>query len=217
MHRSFAPRPIRLKRVVIAQDSFGLALSLFIALIYFKQHSMVYHPRPYGARYAQALPTNGEEISYTLPFGNKRRFIFLPAITSNCPAGFGLRFAAMARWPWIGRQSLPAIQILMMRSCSSIIPAMENARAMPASRACERSTDAALNMLAKRLALSEDELEPATLRHWPFPWLRRCDRFRKRVIASSELSRFRRSPLCARRRPAYHRWSAIIFADRELR
>src|SRR4029077_13666436 len=85
---------------------------------------------------------------------NKRRFTFRPAITSNCPAGFGSRFAAMAHWHSIGRQSLPTIQILMMRSCSWIIPATENARITPAS------TDAALNTLAKRRALSADEMEP---------------------------------------------------------
>src|SRR5438874_11215502 len=56
----------------------SLSLSLFIALIYFKQHSMVYHPRPYGAGYAQALPTNGEEIFYTLTFGKQTAF-YIPA------------------------------------------------------------------------------------------------------------------------------------------
>src|SRR5437879_5164693 len=39
---------------------------------------MVYHPRPYGAGYAQALPTNGEEIFYTLPFGKQTAF-YIPA------------------------------------------------------------------------------------------------------------------------------------------
>ena len=39
---------------------------------------MVYHPRPYGAGYAQALPTNGEGIFYTLPFGKQTAF-YIPA------------------------------------------------------------------------------------------------------------------------------------------
>jgi hypothetical protein len=36
-----------------------------VVLIYFKQHSMIYHPRPCDPSYAQTLPANGEEISYT--------------------------------------------------------------------------------------------------------------------------------------------------------
>jgi hypothetical protein len=44
------------------------------ALIYFKQHSMIYHPRPYDPSYAQVLLANGEEISYTLPFGKQTAF-----------------------------------------------------------------------------------------------------------------------------------------------
>jgi len=74
VHRSYTPRH-KLKRIVIRGFvTVSLSLSLFIALIYFKQHSMVYHPRPYGAGYAQALPTNGEEIFYTLPFGKQTAF-----------------------------------------------------------------------------------------------------------------------------------------------
>src|SRR6478735_9221643 len=41
-------------------------------------HSMVYHRRPYGAGYAQALPTNGWEIFYTLPFAKQTAF-YIPA------------------------------------------------------------------------------------------------------------------------------------------
>ena len=79
-------------------------------MIYFKQHSMIYHPRPYDPSYAQVLPANGEEISYTLPFGKQTGFIFLHAITGDCRRGCGLRFAEMARLPWIGRRFLPVFE-----------------------------------------------------------------------------------------------------------
>src|SRR4051812_16691341 len=37
-----------------------------LTLLYFRQHSMVYHPRPYDQSYAYAFPANGVEINYTV-------------------------------------------------------------------------------------------------------------------------------------------------------
>jgi uncharacterized protein len=78
VHRSSTSRD-RLTRILIRGFvTVSLSLSIFIVLIYFKQHSMVYHPRPYGAGFAQALPKNGEEILYMLPFGKQTAF-YIPA------------------------------------------------------------------------------------------------------------------------------------------
>jgi len=49
-----------------------------VSLIYFRQHSMIYHPRPYDATYAHALPPNGVEITYPLPMGKQTAY-YLPA------------------------------------------------------------------------------------------------------------------------------------------
>ena len=43
----------------------------FVALIYLKQHSMVYIC-PYDTSYAHALPEGGEEIFYSLPLESRR-------------------------------------------------------------------------------------------------------------------------------------------------
>src|SRR5947207_15301415 len=78
MHRP-TPRPILLTRAVVrALVVIGLGFLGLVALIYFKQHSMIYHPRPYGPSYTQVLPPNGEEISHTLPFGKHTAF-YIPA------------------------------------------------------------------------------------------------------------------------------------------
>lgn len=37
-----------------------------LSIVYFRQHSMVYHPRPYDDSYAYALPADGVEINYTI-------------------------------------------------------------------------------------------------------------------------------------------------------
>jgi hypothetical protein len=86
VHRSYAPYD-HLKRLVVrGLVALSLSFFLFIALIYFKQHSMVYHLRPYGARYAQALPANGKKILYTLPFGRETAFYIPPRSRDFKPA-----------------------------------------------------------------------------------------------------------------------------------
>jgi pimeloyl-ACP methyl ester carboxylesterase len=46
----------------------GVFVLLLIALsiLYFRQHSLVYHPRPYDDSYAYALPADGVEINYAV-------------------------------------------------------------------------------------------------------------------------------------------------------
>jgi uncharacterized protein len=39
---------------------------------------MIYHPRPYDASYGHALPSNGDELSYSLPSGKQTAF-YIPA------------------------------------------------------------------------------------------------------------------------------------------
>src|SRR5215472_16030913 len=44
----------------------GVCLTLLagFSILYFHQHSMIYHPRPYDESYAYALPADGVEINY---------------------------------------------------------------------------------------------------------------------------------------------------------
>ncbi|MFL6513782.1 MAG: alpha/beta hydrolase family protein [Chthoniobacterales bacterium] len=53
------------------------ALLAVVAWIYFSQHSMIYHPRPYPAAYARVLPKTCVEIDYVLPIGRQTAF-YLP-------------------------------------------------------------------------------------------------------------------------------------------
>ena len=56
-------RPLARKIIRVV---FGVFLVLLIALsiLYFRQHSLVYHPRRYDENYAYALPADGVEINY---------------------------------------------------------------------------------------------------------------------------------------------------------
>src|SRR5260370_20096517 len=59
---------IRLWPRKVPRALLGVCLLLLTALsiLYFRQHSMVYHPRPYDESYAYAFPANGVEINYTV-------------------------------------------------------------------------------------------------------------------------------------------------------
>src|SRR5438067_4978357 len=137
----------------------SLSLSLFIALIYFKQHSMVYHPRPYGAGYAQALPANDEEISYTLPFGKQTAFYVSPRNSGQSPVRLWVAFCGN------GSLALDWTTILAgyPNSHDAFLlvdyPGYGKCEGYATIASMRASSDAALKRLTKRLALSEEEME----------------------------------------------------------
>lgn len=47
------------------------ALLGLVAFIYFRQHSMIYHPRPYDENYMGTFPPAGLELEYNLPEGKQ--------------------------------------------------------------------------------------------------------------------------------------------------
>lgn len=160
MHRS-APRTIRRTGPVVrALVVFGLGVLGSVALIYFKQHSMIYHPRPYGPNYAQALPANGEEIPFTLTFGKQTAFYVPARNNGQLPARLWIAFCGN------GSLALDWTTILAGYPNSNDAFLLVD---YPGYGKCEghasianlrASSDAALNTLAKRLGLSEEELEP---------------------------------------------------------
>jgi uncharacterized protein len=159
MHR-LAPQPKRLTRMIVRSLLvIGLAFLGLVALIYFKQHSMIYHPRPYDLSYAQSLPADGEEISYALPFGKQTAF-YIPAHNNvRRPERVWMAFCGNASlaldWTTIlagyphGDDAFLLIDYPGYGKC-------QGDASIPSMRA---SSDAALKMLAKRLGLSGEELE----------------------------------------------------------
>ena len=159
MHRSSTSRD-RLTRILIRGFvTVSLTLSIFIVLIYFKQHSMVYHPRPYGAGYAQALPKNGEEILYMLPFGKQTAFYIPARNNERLPSRLWVAFCGNASlaldWMTIlAGYPNPNDAFLLLD-----YPGYGKCQGYASIASTRASTDAALNTLAKRLALSADEME----------------------------------------------------------
>ena len=57
------------RKLIPALVRVSILLLIALAFLYFRQHSMVYHPRPYDESYAYALPARGVEINYTVAGG----------------------------------------------------------------------------------------------------------------------------------------------------
>ena len=52
----------------------AIVIFAVVAWLYFSQHSMIYHPRPYIGAYAHAFQPNGWQLDYTLPFGTQSAY-----------------------------------------------------------------------------------------------------------------------------------------------
>jgi len=159
MHRH-APRPIRPTGALVgALVVIGLGLLGLVALIYFKQHSMIYHPRSYDPSYAQAFPVNGEEISYTLPFGKQTAFYVPARNNGQLPARLWIAFCGN------GSLALDWTTILAGYPNSNDAfllvdyPGYGKCQGYASIASMRVSSDAALNTLAKRLGFSGEELE----------------------------------------------------------
>jgi pimeloyl-ACP methyl ester carboxylesterase len=143
------------------RGSIGACLIVFliIALIYFKQHSLVYHPRPYHPDYARALPQDGEEISYPLPFGKQTAFYIPASNNGRLPTRLWIAFC--------GNSSLALDWTTILAGYPNSndafllvdYPGYGKCQGYATIASTRASSDAALNALAKRLALSEEEME----------------------------------------------------------
>ena len=159
MHRP-APRPIRPTGALVgALVVIGLCLLGLVALIYFKQHSMIYHPRSYDPSYVQALPENGEEISYILPFGKQTAFYVPARNNGELPARLWIVFCGNGSlaldWTTI-RGGYPNSNDAFLLVDYPGYGKCEGYASIASMRA---SSDAALNALTRGLGLSGEQLE----------------------------------------------------------
>jgi pimeloyl-ACP methyl ester carboxylesterase len=72
------PIPPWLRLPIFAVVGCCLVVLAVAAFIHFQQHSLIYHPRPYGPAYSHLLPPNGVELEYRLPFGKQTAFYIPP-------------------------------------------------------------------------------------------------------------------------------------------
>src|SRR5437660_240830 len=54
------------RRIIRFVAGLFVVLRITLSILYFRQYSLVYHPRPYDESYVYDLPANGLEINYTV-------------------------------------------------------------------------------------------------------------------------------------------------------
>src|SRR5437588_12899509 len=54
------------RRIIRFVAGLFVVLLITLSILYFRQHSMVYHPRPYDESYVYAMPARGIEINYSV-------------------------------------------------------------------------------------------------------------------------------------------------------
>jgi uncharacterized protein len=156
-HRSFARKIIR--------TVLGVCLLLLVAvsLLYFRQHSMVYHPRPYDESYVYALPGDGQEINYTvgaakycayyLPGGKSPPKRIWLAFCGN--GSLALDWTSILRdYPWNGDAFLLIDY-----------PGYGKNGGYATIGSTRASTEAALKALAEQLHRTEDQLNLCAIGH----------------------------------------------------
>jgi len=145
-----------LGRVVLAAAALVV---LLIAAVYARQHSLIYHPRPYDSSYATALPPHGSEIGYSLPFGQQVAF-YLPPRRGALPERLWVAFC--------GNGSLALDWTTILRGYPDNgdafllvdYPGYGKSAGYATIASMRDSTDAALEALADRLGTTKGELEP---------------------------------------------------------
>jgi uncharacterized protein len=150
------PRHLLARTAVVAV----LLSAAVVGTVYFKQHEFIYHPRPYDDIYAYALPPNGEELRYSLPFGKQTAFYIPPANTTSLPRRIWFAFCGNGSlaldWTWI----LSSYPISDDAFVLIDYPGYGKCAGYATIVSTRASADAALEALAKRLAVSADDLEP---------------------------------------------------------
>jgi len=151
------------RKIVPATVGFFVILIVTLAILYFRQHSLVYHPRPYDESYAYALPADGQEINYTVGAAKCCAY-FVPGAKllpkriwlAFCGNGsLALDWTGILRdYPWNGDAFLLIDY-----------PGYGKNGGYATIASTRESADAALKALTEKLHTDEDNLKLCTIGH----------------------------------------------------
>src|SRR5438270_6426220 len=157
-YRSFARKIFRFILAVL------LILLIAAAVLYFRQHSLVYHPRPYDQSFAYAFPADGVEITYRVGAAKYCAY-YLPSARTPLPKRIWLAFCGngslaldwttiLRDYPWNGDAFLLIDY-----------PGYGKNGGYATIASTRASADAALKALTERLQTNEDHLMLCTIGH----------------------------------------------------
>ncbi|HME88772.1 MAG TPA: alpha/beta fold hydrolase [Chthoniobacterales bacterium] len=151
------------RKVIRAIVGVCVLLLAGLSILYFRQHSMVYHPRPYDESYAYALPADGVEINYAVA-GAACTAYYIPC-TQTLPKRLWLAFCGngslaldwttiLRDYPWNGDAFLLIDY-----------PGYGKNSGYATIASTRVSADAALKALTERLHTDEDHLTLCAIGH----------------------------------------------------
>ena len=153
-------KPTRLRSWVVTLLILALALVLIpAALLYFRQHSFIYHPRKYTPGYERVLPPGALQLRYTTPVaGNQVAFYIPPRSGAAQPNRVWVMFSGNAS---VALDWLDVVALSRNEADGFLLidypgyGASEGVAAITTTRA---SAEKALSALATQLQIPEDEL-----------------------------------------------------------
>lgn len=145
------------RRLLLA---FVVAVLTVVGLVYFSQHSMLYHPRPYDARYASFLPADGVELQFDA-IGGKQVAFYLPRGSGQeLPERIWVAFCGNGSLAldWTGliaKNPQPGDAFLLID-----YPGYGKSEGYASIASTRAAADHALEALAKHLGAKRENLEP---------------------------------------------------------
>jgi uncharacterized protein len=135
-----------------------LAFLVGVFFLYFRQHSMLYHPRPYDESYATALPRDGVELEFATSAGKQVAF-YLPRGNKRLPKRIWIAFCGNGSlaldWTWFisqDRQSGDAFLLIDY-------PGYGKSEGYATIATTRAAADNAVKELATRLGVLDQEIE----------------------------------------------------------
>jgi uncharacterized protein len=152
----------RRKTIRFVAGFFGLLL-IVLTILYFRQHSLVYHPRPYDESYVYSLPADGVEINYTVANAKYAAF-YVPGIEPK-PERLWIAFCGNGSlaldWTTILKQYPPNRDAFLLID----YPGYGKNGGYATIASTRLAADAAIKALLARLQLNEDQLPLCTIGH----------------------------------------------------
>jgi alpha/beta superfamily hydrolase len=129
-----------------------------VSFFYLRQHSMLYHPRPYDSSYATALSSDGVELSFTTVAGKQVAF-YLSRSKKNLPKRIWVAFCGNGSlaldWTWLLAQDRHAGDAFLLID----YPGYGKSEGYATIATTRAAADKALDALANHLRVDESEIE----------------------------------------------------------
>jgi len=151
------------RRIIRFVAGLFVVLLITLSILYFRQHSLVYHPRPYDESYVYALPANGLEINYTVATAKYVAY-YVPGIHPT-PKRLWIAFCGNGSlaldWTTILRQYPPNGDAFLLID----YPGYGKNGGYATLASTRASADGALKALTERLGTDEDHLMLSAIGH----------------------------------------------------